>query len=121
MLVTQINDEERNSYLNCYADDAFFSVVLKELRDGAVPEFKSKHSQYFVGDDGLLYFEDWQGGARLCVPHQKRVELMTEAHEIITEGAHSGYERTYNRIAQTYYWPRMSEFVRRYVNGCEVC
>jgi hypothetical protein len=77
--------------------------------------------QYFYSDDGLLYFEDNEGNTRLCVPNQLRVEIMDEAHNTITEAAHRGYFKTYNRISGTYYWPRMSREIKNYVKTCDVC
>ena len=46
---------------------------------------------------------------------------MEEVHDIITEAAHRGYFKTYNRISATYYWPRMSREIKMFVNTCDVC
>src|ERR1700685_309642 len=46
---------------------------------------------------------------------------MSEVHNIITESAHGGYAKTYNRIASTYYWPRMSRDIKWYVSTCDIC
>ena len=42
-------------------------------------------------------------------------------HDSLTEGAHSGYHRTYNCLAAHYYWPRMNQAIRAYVTSCDVC
>ena len=39
----------------------------------------------------------------------------------ITEAAHGGYAKTYNRIAAIYYWPRMSRDIKKYVGTCDIC
>lgn len=41
-------------------------------------------------------------------------------HDSIPAG-HPGQAGTLGLIARTYYWPRMSEYVNRYVDGCEPC
>src|SRR6202034_788094 len=46
---------------------------------------------------------------------------MSEVHNILTESAHGGYAKTYNHIASTYYWPRMSRDIKRYVSTCDIC
>ena len=46
---------------------------------------------------------------------------MSEVHNALTESAHGGYAKTYNRTASTYYWPRMSRDIKRYVSTCDIC
>ena len=78
-------------------------------------------SQYHYSVEGLVYFEDSMGNTRLCVPKDLRIEVMQEAHNTVTEAAHGGYFKTYNRISGTYYWPRMSREIKTFVNTCDVC
>src|ERR687888_956918 len=42
-------------------------------------------------------------------------------HDNLTEGAHRGYAKTYNRIAAVYYWPKMSQLIKQYVSTCGIC
>src|SRR5690349_20163981 len=79
------------------------------------------HSQYKVGDNGLLYFLDWEEKYRLCVPKELRTEIIKEAHDKLREGAHTVYARTYNRRASVYYWPKMSQEIKKYVDTCDIC
>lgn len=46
---------------------------------------------------------------------------MDEIHNTVTEAAHAGYHRTYNRIAATYYWPKMSRDIKLYTSTCDIC
>ena len=46
---------------------------------------------------------------------------MQEIHNTITEAAHGGYFKTYNRISSTYYWPRMSREIKAFINTCNIC
>lgn len=46
---------------------------------------------------------------------------MSEIHNSITESAHGGYYKTYNRITGTYYWPRMLRDIKQYVDTCDIC
>jgi len=45
---------------------------------------------------------------------------MSEVHNVLTESAHRGHAKTYNRIASTYYWPRMSRDIKQYVSTCNI-
>ena len=44
---------------------------------------------------------------------------MSKFHNILTESAHRGHAKTYNQIASTYYWPKMSQDIKRYVSTCK--
>src|ERR1700683_3454072 len=46
---------------------------------------------------------------------------MSEVHNILTESAHEGHTKTYNRIASTYYWPRTSRDIKQYISTCDIC
>jgi hypothetical protein len=45
---------------------------------------------------------------------------MSEVHNNITEAAHGGYAKSYNRIASVYYWPQMSRDIKKYIGTCDI-
>jgi hypothetical protein len=47
-----------------------------------------KYSQYQVRDNGLIYFEDWNGNHRLVVPKSLQVDIMSKIHNTINKAAH---------------------------------
>jgi hypothetical protein len=112
-------EEEITAWKGAYASDKLFSRVIEALT--ADSEESSKYTQYQIRSNGLVYFEDWNGNFRLCVPESMRLQVMDETHNVLTESAHGGYAKTYNRIAATYYWPQMSRDVKRYVSTCDIC
>ncbi|VFR00835.1 unnamed protein product [Cuscuta campestris] len=61
--------------------------------------------------DGLLYH-----GRRLCVSSTSplRVQLIKEHHDTVMAG-HPGVQRTFLRLAQIFFWPKMRAEVREYV------
>lgn len=90
-----ISADELKEWTEGYRSDSHFSKVLKEWKqetEWVNPSFP----QYHYSDSGLIYFEDWQGNNRLCVPEDLRIRIMEEVHNTITEAAHAGYHRTYN-------------------------
>ncbi len=48
-------------------------------------------------------------------------QVISEVHNEITEAGHAGFHKTYNRIAVTHYWPRMSRRIKEYVDLCDIC
>ena len=103
-----------------YTMDPYFSSIIQQLRDESHPT-TPLHPKYYYSDKGLLYFEDWNGNNRLCVLASQRVQVMEEIHNGYMETAHGGYHRCYNRLAVSYYWPKMSQDLKRYVNTCDIC
>lgn len=57
---------------------------------------------------------------KLVIPKEGRAELLQRCHDIPTAG-HVGTYKTYWRLRQRYYWPKMRIDVMRYVKSCHVC
>lgn len=115
-----IVDDEIQKWIEGYKSDPHFSKVLKEWK-GERNWTNPFYPQYHYGENGLIYFEDWQGNNRLCVPKSVQLQIMDEVHNTITEAAHAGYHKTYNKLASIYYWPRMSRDVKLYTSTCDIC
>ncbi|RVW24529.1 Transposon Ty3-I Gag-Pol polyprotein [Vitis vinifera] len=66
--------------------------------------------------DGLLLYK-----GKVVVPadHSLRAKLLYEVHDSKV-GGHSGILRTYRRLQQQFYWPKMHKVVQEYVQKCEV-
>src|SRR6201999_4582638 len=66
-LTIHIDSEEIKQWTKGYSEDPYFKKVIETLQ---MEEnlLNPKYPQYFVGDNGLIYFEDWEGNMRLCVP-----------------------------------------------------
>ena len=123
-LQVQIADDEIEMIKAAYQSDLHFGKVFQQLHkelEEHIPRERSSFPQYSMDHLGLIYFRDWSGNLRLCIGESKRNEIISMAHDSLVEGAHSGYHRTYNRIAAYYYWPRMALAIRKYVQTCDVC
>ena len=66
-------------------------------------------------DNGSLYFKN-----RLYIPEPARPDLVRSTHESL-HGGHGGYYQTYNLLSRDYWWPGMTTFVRRFIQGCATC
>jgi hypothetical protein len=103
-----------------YWKDTHFKKILAALQDEE--NYSSVDtSLYQLNEEGLLYFKDWNGNYRLCVPQELRLELTKECHDTLTEAAHAGHHKTYNRMSSTYYWPKMSRQIKAYTDTCDIC
>lgn len=57
---------------------------------------------------------------KLVVPKGQRNQRIQECHDEPTSG-HLGVFKTVDRLAQSYYWPKMEADVARYISKCQVC
>jgi transposase InsO family protein len=117
-ILVGMESRELNAWKMAYSSDAIFSKVLKASITNNDED--RNYPQYQICD-GLIYFEDWNGNFWLCVPDSLWISVMAEIHDSLTESMHSGHAKTYNRVATTYYWPKMSRDIKRYVSTCDIC
>jgi hypothetical protein len=120
ILNNYFNQDELDEWKKAYLEDKFSARVIESKRN-EIDSSNSFYPQYFLSDEGLMYFEDWEGQLRLYVPKGMRSRVLREDHEELTEGAHSGAHRSYYRLACTYYWPRMYRDIKEYVRSCDIC
>ena len=59
----------------------------------------------------------WQ----LCIPSGPSRNKLLHLSNDITLTGYSSRDRTYSRLARSYYWPKMSQDVTRYVKSCDTC
>lgn len=57
---------------------------------------------------------------KLVLPRDSRREALREAHDEPHAG-HLGVEKTFQRVAVSYFWPNMFRDVARYVRACDTC
>jgi transposase InsO family protein len=67
-----------------------------------------------IGNNRDITKTDW----RTVVPNARKKEILKECHD---DAAHLGYTKTYARICDRYWWPKMFNDVRQYVKKCEAC
>lgn len=110
--------EESNTIADRWYTNLFHKVATNPLKfttfridDNKL--YKAVKSRY----PGLTSFTDlW----REIVPKGNRAKLLHLAHDIPTSG-HLGVYKTFHRLADRYYWPKMKTDVIRYVKHCTTC
>jgi hypothetical protein len=96
-------------------DDTALELTRANDLDRPNP-FKSTLTDWNL-DNGLAWYK-----GRLYVPNDldlKR-EIVKQHHDFASAG-HPGHYGTQALVQRIYWWPRMSTFVKKYVDGCAQC
>ena len=111
------NNEWSTTILNDYQ----YQEALEAIRSGSrtFPQrlgLKVSLSECSVINEKLHFRE------RLWVPRNEplRTNLIQRTHDSPFTG-HPGREQTYKILSRDFFWPGMSEDVRRYVRNCDIC
>lgn len=86
--------------------------------------------EQFIMKDGLLYhlyqpkFKGWIDFTgfyvyQLAVPKCKRKELIFHYHDSLAGGGHFGIQRTFKKLRNKYWFPRMRDDVVAHVGACD--
>ena len=90
-----------------YESDLFFGPIFAKC------VAKGEYESYFI-DNGYLF-----RAGRLCIPSSSIRRLLTlEVHE---SRGHGGLEKTLAGLKEHYFWPKMTNFVLRFVKSCVTC
>ena len=57
---------------------------------------------------------------QLAIPSVCREKVMLSTHDHVTTG-HNGGLRTYLRVREKFFWPKMRDYIRRWVMTCKTC
>ncbi|XP_033758300.1 protein NYNRIN-like [Pecten maximus] len=113
-----------------------FASIFSYKKDGPVPDnhitarkVVAEAFNYEIRDGILCHifqrrFKNKEATERLvfqvAVPQCLRHEVLLAYHDSKVAG-HQGHERTYEAVRSKYYWPRMYQEIKDYVQGCEIC
>lgn len=71
----------------------------------------------YAVDNGRFYRV--KGGRwRLYLPEDLRFDVVSEAHRELT---HLGVDKTMSKVKENYYFPKMRDFISKYINRCINC
>ena len=68
-------------------------------------------------EDRIVYVEE-----RIYIPNNKKLreKILQENHDLVDVG-HPGQQQMLELIKRNYWWPRLKEDVKKYVQGCFKC
>jgi len=106
-----------------YANDKKFGGVYRALSNPDSPDsgrLANEAKRYQVRD--RLLYHTAGPEPRLCIPDAPglRLQLMQEHHDSRIAG-HLGYDKTYELLHRSFYWPNMHMTIKKYVASCDVC
>ena len=64
--------------------------------------------------------DEWAVNHQIVVPKIYRSEILSLAHETPMSG-HLGVNKTYHKILNHFYWPRLKADVSNYCKSCHTC
>ena len=95
----------------------YFKNILQSFPENAPFVFKNFHCSV----DRLIFFGDSSGRHRLCIPSSMQQGIMEEIHKSMSGSAHGGFEQTYGIIANGFFWPKMTQDIKKSVSSCPIC
>ena len=120
-----IKEEEETSksdeYIECISKEKLTEL---QKQDSSIQKIlqKGKKNFSFYKDNGIIFCKDNRRDidtGKVVVPVILRERLMTIGHDSKMAG-HLGIAKTSDRIKANFYWPGMTEDVRRYCKSCDV-
>ena len=91
-------------------------IKTSKRRETEVLKRMKEKPALFKEHDGLLLFQD-----KIYVPDEKlREKVFHNCHDSLVAG-HPGIAKTEELIKRTYWWPSLSNNVKKYVKGCDPC
>src|SRR6266498_3466192 len=109
-------------------DPQQYEEICKYVRDGKMPPNKDQGKlkkkflamcRRFRWKEIVLYRKTRTKEVKVLQRYQI-IPLLYTLHEGLT-GAHNGTERIFQQVQERYYWPKMYEDIRGYVQTCDAC
>ena len=112
-MVYSIDNTDLNSLQN---SDAFCSKIKKRLTS------KHRKKGYFIENDILYRQVKSRHGFKqlICLPLSMVEDVCKEFHDTLISG-HLGQKRTYQKISERFYRPKLPELIQNYVKTCTPC
>jgi hypothetical protein len=125
----------RDAVATAQRADEFCSQMLDYLQHETMPagapearkkELRSAKFAGYYAYDGRLYCAARRNRPlpeedRLVLPRSLVEQVLRGAHDDPVGGGHVGFDRTYHKVAQHYFWPGIYSDVAEWVQRCPTC
>lgn len=102
--------------------DKWYAQLLEDVKKDP-----DKYSEYKIDDGRLFRYMKYKTPLgtyafrwRCCLPSSERKGIMQKYHDEPT-AAHLGFFKTFRRISENFYWPKIRADVCKYVKNCDIC
>jgi hypothetical protein len=103
-------------WATAYSEDKVFCAIYAWLT-AKQPDAESEDPNFSLHPDSSMRFNG-SFGPRVCLPARMVKDTLYVAHDVL---GHFGFEKTYDRVADTYYQPGLGSSVRQYIQYCPQC
>ena len=120
------NDMRSDLIKNEHADKELHTMFQRSVN---ADEAKLESEGYYTNNGVLMRKwrppqvpaeDDWAEYHQIVVPQSYRPEILSMAHETPLAG-HLGVNKTYNKMAKHFHWPRMKGDVVKFCRSCHTC
>uniref|UniRef100_A0A914P713 RNA-directed DNA polymerase n=1 Tax=Panagrolaimus davidi TaxID=227884 RepID=A0A914P713_9BILA len=120
---------DKQQIIEAQATDDTAQKLIKIIRDQVWPEkddaFKSKYrfllSKLKVQENLLIYQGKSHRQNALFIPEKLRKEIYLDFHSSPIQGAHTGVDKTYNKMKSRCFWPCMKDDIAKWIKNCPSC
>jgi hypothetical protein len=105
----------KQAYLQC----GDFKEIYRRKKNPQDLKVDDVYPDYYINDAGLLVFKD-RDVHRICVPTSRQPWLLRTMHDVPL-AAHSGHRKLLIMMSTRFFFPRMSDHIKRYVATCDSC
>lgn len=109
---------------------------LDYLREGILPDdpklakcIVAEADRLDITKDGILVHIWWPTDKKVrqdtrvqvVVPLSLRPQILMSCHDDPLQGAHLGFDKTFQKIRERYWWPHMYSEVTKWIDSCHLC
>ena len=94
-------------------------IIPEEYNEQQINRIVQTAKHYFIEDNKLYRKNKNETKQRVITPKYVKT-ILYNIHKDMT-GAHLGVNSTYEKIKERYYWPKMFEDIRKYIESCDNC
>ncbi|CAK1549738.1 unnamed protein product [Leptosia nina] len=110
--INLINDG--NSWLETAQQlDPITQILIDRVESGELDT-----NQYLVNNNLLYYKSKLNGEPKLYIPKSTRIDILRLFHD---ENCHVGFDKTFHKIREHFWFPGMAAFIRKYLSHCLIC
>ena len=102
-------------------DEKLYQDIYKELDKKSIEELSEKFKKYEIKDETLYRKNQQNDGKLLKVIKRSELEIVMFIMHDHPISAHFATQITFEKIKERYYWPKMYEDVKTYVESCDQC
>ena len=106
----------RKEFQDCHNRESIVEEALAHLTRIPTQHSKQTYKEWEL-DDGLIFYH---GRCYVPMKEELRRKIVRDFHDSTSTG-HPGQHKTLQLVSQAYWWPRMTQFINRYVDGCATC